>query len=272
MLREERLWKINQRIMQQKQVLCVQLASEFGLSLSTVRLDLTELEKQGYIKRVYGGAIAIGLNQAVPILNEEPYLLERLSQQKAEKEAIGKAAADLISDGETIMIDGGTTTYQVCNNLTNKKGLTIVSCALNTLWQDLIQKGNVDVFLTGGFLRAQSFSMVGDVAEKMLQNFRANKAVLGIDGIDLLHGFTARNVMEASVKKQMIASSQELIIVADHTKFGKVGLVPVAKLEQVSTIVTGCSVPKEFVSALRSHGIRVILAEPAAGIDEGLSG
>ncbi len=105
--------------------------------------------------------------------------------------------------------------------------------------------------------------MVGEVAENMLRGFRAHKAVLGIDGISLEHGLTTLNFLEASIKRRMIEASQELIIVADHSKFGKIGLIPVADVERAGTIVTDSQVPAETAAALRQRGVRLILAEPA---------
>jgi DeoR/GlpR family transcriptional regulator of sugar metabolism len=120
----------------------------------------------------------------------------------------------------------------------------------HSLWQDLAQKSNLQIFLTGGYLRPESLSLVGDFSENMLRNFRASKAILGIDAISLEKGFTALNILEASIKKSMIDSSQELIIVADHTKFGKVSPIPVAALEQASIVVTDCYAPEALVSQL----------------------
>ena len=262
MLREERLWHITQRLMRDRVVLVSQLAEEFGLTPATLRADLSELENRGLAKRSHGGAVLAETAPAPEVVSmEEHKFVDRFDVQRAEKEAIGRAAAALVSDGETIMMDGGTTTYEVAKNLGDKRNLTIISCVLNDLWQELATRSNLQIFLTGGFLRAESLSLVGEVAETVLRGFRASKAILGIDGISREHGFTALNFLEASVKKRMIEASQELIIVADHTKFGKVALIPVAQVERECTIVTDARAPVGRINALRECGVRVIVAE-----------
>jgi DeoR/GlpR family transcriptional regulator of sugar metabolism len=263
MLREERLWRISQKLMQERVVVTSQLAEEFGLTPATMRTDLAELERRGLARRTHGGAV---LTQSVPSPKipalEEAKLTNRFAVQHLEKAAIGRAAAGLIKDGETIMIDGGTTTYEVVRNLGDKRNLTVITSVLNDLWSELVSKGDMQIFLTGGFLRPESLSLVGEAAETMLHGFRASKAILGIDGISVEHGFTALNFMEASVKKRMIEASQELIIVADSTKLGKVCLVPVAQVSSDCTLVTDWHAPSSYVNALRGHGLRVIQAEP----------
>jgi DeoR/GlpR family transcriptional regulator of sugar metabolism len=264
MLREERLWRITQRLTREREVSSSQLASEFGLTAASVRMDLAELERRGIARRVYGGAVLAGADAAYGVLAlNEAHISERLVLQRAEKEAIGRAAAALIQDGETIMIDGGTTTYEVIRHLADRRDLTVVSCAVNDLWQDLAARSDLEVFLTGGFLRAKSRSLVGEVAENMLRGFRANKAILGIDGISPEHGLTTLNFLEASIKRRMMEASQELIVVADHTKFGRIGLIPVADVERASTMVTDSGVPSEIAAALRQRGVRLLVAEPA---------
>lgn len=269
MLREERLWHITERLTRERKVLSSELAAEFALTPASVRLDLAELERRGVARRVYGGAVLATTDSDHEALAlREAHISERLDQQKAEKEAIGRAAAALIRDGETVMVDGGTTTYEVCRHLADKRDLTIVSCAVNDLWQELATKPDLQIFLTGGFLRAKSLSMVGEAAETALRGVRANKAILGIDGISPEHGLTTLNFLEASIKKRMIEGSQELIIVADHTKFGRVCLIPVAPARG-TIIVTDGGVDRSCVAQLREQGVRIIIAEPESGHENG---
>ena len=264
-LREERLRKIVERLVQKRSVLCNELADEFSLNVATIRLDLSELELRGLARRVYGGAILPEEQQIKEGLAvSEPQLSERFASLQPEKEAIGRAAANLIADGDTIMIDGGTTTFQVCRNLSSKRNLTIISNVLNNLWQELASRSDLQIFSTGGYLRAESLSYVGDVAESMLHGFRASKAIIGIDGISLEHGFTTLNFMEAAVKKRMIEMSEELIIVADHTKFSKIGLIPVAPIERANRIVTDNGVPSELVARLEKRGVQLLITDTAA--------
>jgi len=262
MLREERLWKISQKLMEDQKVISRQLADTFRLNLATIRLDLEELERRGVAKRVYGGAVlaATSTNGSGLTVSESPFV-ERLNLQRAEKEAIGCAAADLICDGETIMMDGGSTTYQVCRNLNRFSNLTIISCAVHSLWGELLANTGLQVFLTGGFLRPESLSLVGEFSAEMLRSFRASKTIIGIDGVSMENGFTALNFLEADIKKKMIAASEQLVIVTDHTKFGRVGPIPVAPLTQATHVVTDAGVSAEYVEQLERAGVRVIVAD-----------
>jgi len=259
MLREERLLRISERLVREGRVLCNELANEFCLTPASIRLDLRELERRGLATRVYGGAVLATASQNL----QEQRIAERVDLQRAAKEAIGKAAAALVADNETIMIDGGTTTLQVCRHLADKRNLTVISCALHSLWQDLVSKPGLQIFITGGYLRPESLSLVGEAAETMLGSFRANKAILGIDGISLESGLTTFNFLEAGVKKRMIENSRELVIVADHTKFGRVCPLPVAPVERASVIVTDAGVPQDWVKALEQRGVTIVVAEAA---------
>jgi DeoR/GlpR family transcriptional regulator of sugar metabolism len=267
MLREERLVQITERLMRERQVSSRELAASFGMTAASVRLDLAELERRGIAHRVYGGAILAKSEAPYARLTlREATINERLDLQRAEKEAIGRLAATLIHDGETIMIDGGTTTHEVVRHLAARHNLTLVTCALNPLWQELAARSDLEIFLTGGFLRAKSGSLVGEVAENMLRGFRASKAILGIDGISLEHGLTTLNFLEAAIKRRMIEASQELLIVADHTKFGKIGLIPVGDLTQATTIVTDSGVRPELLEQLRARNVHVLMAKPAVQV------
>jgi len=265
MLREERLWLIAQKLMEDQKVIGRQLADAFGLNLATIRLDLEELERRGVARRVYGGAVlaASSPNGSGLTVVESPFT-ERLNLQRAEKEAIGCAAAELIHDGETIMMDGGSTTYQVCRNLSQFSKLTVISCAVHSLWAELLANTGLQVFLTGGFLRPESLSLVGEFSTEMLRSFRASKTIIGIDGVSMDNGFTALNFLEADIKKKMIAASEQLVIVTDHTKFGKVGPIPVASLEQATYVVTDAGVSADYVERLERAGIQVIVADASA--------
>jgi DeoR/GlpR family transcriptional regulator of sugar metabolism len=273
MLREERLWRITQQVMKERKVYCDQLANEFGLTLASIRLDLAELEKRGVAKRVYGGAVLTEVEtpptkeSRTPLYLIESGFAERFEVQRAEKEAIGYAAAGLINDGETIMIDGGTTTYHVCRNLVEKHNVSVISNSFYNVLQDLVSRNtSLQVFVTGGFLRAESLSLVGDVAENMLHSFRAVKTILGIDGISLENGFTTLNFLEAGVKKRMVDASQELIFVADHTKFGKICPIPVAPITRASKLVTDPGTSPEMIARLEALGVTVIVTADLPGL------
>lgn len=260
MLREERIWKVIQELNKNGKVLVDELAHQFGVSPATIRLDLNEIENRGIAKKVYGGAIP-KIPRSQDILFKEEFFTERLNTNFNEKEAIGKLAIDLIDDGETIMIDGGTTTYQLCKHLHLKNNLSVITCTFFNLWPELVAKSNMQLFLIGGFLRKESLSLIGEIREDMIRNFRASKYFMGIDGISLEHGLTTLNFQEASLKKSFLESSQELIVIADHTKFDKVCPIPVADLERVSKIVTDSGISNVFKSSLEKMNIELLIAD-----------
>jgi len=221
MLREERIWRISQDLVDHGKVLVDELAKKYLVSPATIRLDLNEMATRGIAKKVYGGAISLLHENQNIIVNEELFF-ERLQIDYREKVAIGKLASTLVKNDETIMIDGGTTTYQLCKNLLSKSNLSVISCAFFNLWPELVAKSNMQLFLIGGFLRKESLSLVGEVCEDMIKNFRAGKYFMGIDGVSLEHGLTALNYQEAVLKRNLIGSSQELILLTDHTKLNRI--------------------------------------------------
>jgi DeoR/GlpR family transcriptional regulator of sugar metabolism len=264
MFREERIQKILKEILDKKSVVSNELADEFQISLSTLYKDLNILEKRGYIRRAYGGAYLIKDNVFDSTVIEE--LPPDRRNYKVEKEAIGKATSNLISDGDTIAIDGGTTNLFVFKNSKYKKNLTIItnsSMILSELTSDL----DVNIVFSGGILRKESLSFVGETAEYTIGSFRANKAIIGIEGVSLEHGLTSFNFHEATIKKKMIAISKELIVVADSSKIGKFSLIPIAPLEKMSYLVTDENAPNEILREISKRGVEVIVAPLKNQID-----
>jgi len=260
MFKEERFQEIVEELIAQDSVKVTDLANKFNVSISTIRTDLTTLEQKGFLRRTHGGAILANKVTFQKPQLIEPTLGERSAINMAEKAAIGKAAANLVSEGDTIMIDGGTTTPFVYRNLLNLNNLTIVSSSA-ALISELSTLKKANIYILGGFLRRETASFVGEITEIAIGCIRANMAILGIDGISLEEGLTTINFLEGGVKKQMIAASQKLIIVADYSKIGKVCLVPVAPIEKVSVIVTDENAPSHIIDAIKEKGIEAIIAK-----------
>ena len=183
----------------------------------------------------------------------------RMETHPAEKDAIGRATADLISDGDTIMIDGGSTTQYVARRLLAKRRLTFVTNA-TSLVPALLAISDAEVHLTGGLLNREFETLLGEVCVETLRHFRATKAVLGIDGVSLQSGFTATHASVAAAKRKMAAASETVIVVCDHTKFEQVCLMPIASIEDVDYLVTDSGAPPEMVEAIRARGTEVIVA------------
>ena len=258
LFREERLQLILESLLADGKVFVADLAERFELSRSAIRNDLAELQSRGLLVRTYGGAVLpeqvdthLVVRKSALQLRTEAYL--------AEKEAIGQATADLISDGDTIMIDGGSTTHQVVRHLQDKRGLTFVTNATSLL-PDILAIPDANICLTGGLLHRKFETLLGESSVEVLERFRATKAILGIDGVSLHSGFTATNNAVAIAKQKMAASSEQVIIVCDHTKFDQVCLIPIAPIDGIDYLITDSAAPADVVETIRSRGPTVILA------------
>jgi DeoR/GlpR family transcriptional regulator of sugar metabolism len=257
--REERLKSIAERVMAGQAVYVNDLADEFGVSSSSIRIDLNELQEQGILKRTHGGAIlADGLDGRL-IAAKLPFET-RQQQLQAEKEAIGRAAATLIDDGDAILIDGGSTTFYVARHLGEKRGLTVITNAISLL-PDLMAIPDAQVYVTGGLLDRGLVTLLGEIALDTICRFRAVKAILGMDGISADTGLTVIDPAVAATKRKMMAASRQLIVVSDHTKLDRVSLYTLAPLAAMHTLVTDAGAALETVEAIRACGPRVAIAE-----------
>ncbi len=260
--REERLSQIHQLIQTNTSMTVAELAELFDISESTVRLDLAELEKKDLITRTHGGAISkqngIGSSyvQSVSIQKRVNYL-------KEEKDAIGRKAASLINDGDTILIDGGSTTPYVIKHLGAKKNLTIITNSL-LLIQDLINNPNINLFILGGLAFSKHGVTVGDLTNNSLSYFYPNKTIIGIDGFSVERGIMAADAAVpavAAVKAEMVRTSNQLIIVSDHTKYNKICPMPIAPIEAVDILVTDSKLPQKARQAISAKGPKVLIAD-----------
>lgn len=261
LFREERLRLILERLMADKKVFVAELAQRFGLSASSIRNDLSELQSRGLLLRTYGGGV-LPEHANTHLIVRKSGLQLRTEVQRAEKDAIGRAAADLVSDGDTIMIDGGSTTQYVVRHLLGQHALTVVTNATSLL-PNLLAIADAEIYLTGGVLHREFETLLGESCIETLSRFRATKAILGIDGISLQSGFTATNASVAAAKRKMVAASETVIIVCDSTKFGQVCLQPIARIEEVDYLVTDSGAPRHLIDAIQERGTTVIVA--AAG-------
>lgn len=265
LFREERLQLITALVSTRQKVYVDELAEEFNVSPSSIRLDLAELESRELLKRTHGGAIATTKFQGRMVTQKSSLELRQVTQQ-VEKLAIGRAAADLIEDGDTLMIDGGSTTFHVARHLIDKRGLTIITNAVSLL-SHLAAIPDSRIFVVGGLLEPRFEILVGDITVSALEQFRTAKAILGIDGISIDVGLSVTDSAVAASKLKMMQLSDRVIIVADHTKFDQVCLIPIAPLEKIDYLVTDSRVPINVVEAIRASGPTVILA-PIDNVNE----
>lgn len=235
------------------------LAEALGVSVVTVRSDLAVLERQHMLRRVRGGAVAVR-----PARFERPPDMPRLDFS-AEKSRIGAAAAALVRDGETIILDSGSTTLAMACALPETLNDVVVLTNSLDIGLTLQSHPGVDVIVTGGRLRKSQGrdiwrTLVPPLATLLLQEINADAAFLCCTGVDVQSGFTNGNWEEAELKKAMIAASRKVVFVADHDKIGHVGSARIAAFSQVAALITDDGVGASEVAALEAAGLSVITA------------
>jgi len=228
------------------------LSRMYKVSDVTIRNDLNQLEQKALLVRTRGGAIK---NQHV---STDIKLSEKATRQFAEKQRIGKKAASLIKNGETIILDSGTTTLEIAKNLFGFKNLTVITNALNISIL-LADAPNLKVIVPGGFLRENSLSLVGPSAEENLRNYYCDKAFLGVDGIGVQYGISTPNHEEAHLNRVMIEVSKQAIVVTDSSKFSKRSFAFIASIDKIHTIITDKNIPQEAMDLLNSAGVELII-------------
>jgi DeoR/GlpR family transcriptional regulator of sugar metabolism len=250
-LNTERLQQIERIIKERQHVRVIELSEHFGVSEPTIRRDLQKLEAMGRIQRAHGGASVV--EQAAP----EPPIVQRIAEYNEEKRRIGEAAAQLIKDGETIFLGSGTTTLEVAKYLEGKKDLTVITNAINVA-HFLAGNPQINVIITGGVLRHSELSMIGYIVEQTLKELRADKAIVSMRAVSVDEGLTNDNLLETMTDREIIRFAHEVILVADHTKFGKVATGVVAPITAVHKVVTDNQTPPETIKRLRDIGIAVL--------------
>jgi DeoR family fructose operon transcriptional repressor len=241
-----------------------ELRSLLRVSDATVRRDLEALEARGLVERTHGGAI---LTRRLP---QEPVYAQSASLHPSEKQAIGRAAAALVIDGDTIFLNSGTTTTEVMRHLARREDLTHLTLVTTNVTATLeARHPGFDVLLLGGLFRPQSNAVVGSFARRALNQIYASKCFIGVDGISLRAGCTTPISAEAEVARLMVERTRgQVIVVADHSKWGVVSNFEIAPLKRVSVLVTDSGLPRRARADLRARSLRVLVA----AIEEGPNG
>jgi len=250
----ERRKGILDQINEAGQVFVHELSKEFDVSEVTIRNDLDQLEKKNMLIRARGGAIKIEYSVGIDYL-----LSEKDKMHFEEKTRIGKAAAQLINENETVIFDSGTTTMEISKNLAHIKNITVICNALNIITQ-LHQFDNINLIIPGGYLRKNSLSLVGPLAEKNLQNLYVDKVFIGVDGFDTKHGIYTPNIEEAYFNEIMIKISKYAIVVCDSSKFSRRSLAFICSIDRIHCVITDKGIPEEDKKRLEDAGIKVIIA------------
>lgn len=240
-------------IEQRQRVSVPEIIGRFAVSPATARRDLEALAAEGKVRRVHGGAIAV--RRAPP----EPPVLQRALEQADEKKRIAAVAAALVADGETIFLSSGTTVMEVAHHLRERRNLTVFTNSLLVV-NELAGAAGVEVILLGGVMRASESSLVGALTLHSLTELRALKLIFGIRAIDLEQGLTNNSLEESLLDREILRLGNEVIIVADHTKLGRVSTVFVAPLDVIDVLVTDALAPPEIVQSLRDQGLDVRIA------------
>jgi DeoR family transcriptional regulator of aga operon len=249
----ERQDRIVDILLEQGRISIHKVCDLFTISEATARRDLETLAAKGRVRRVHGGAINI--QQKAP---PEMPILQREAEQQDEKKRIGLAAAALVADGETVFLGSGSTVLEVARNLRQCQDLTVITNSLPVM-NVLADVHGVSLIALGGLLRHSELSFIGHITEQALAEVRADKVFMGTRAIDVEQGLSNHYLPETLTDRAIIKAGREIIVIADHTKFGRVAAAHLAPIEAVHTIVTDQVIPAEVRKSLEEHDIRVIV-------------
>jgi DeoR family transcriptional regulator of aga operon len=252
MLSEERRRAILQVIQEDGRVVVRDIARRFHISVITIRKDLEFLHQQGQLERTHGGALPVKTGALMDSSIQEK---ERLHRQ--EKTRIAAAATRMIRKGQVIILDSGTTTTAIARSCRHVKNLTVITNAINIGAE--LADSPVEVILTGGTLRKNSFSLVGPLAEESLRKLSADLLFLAVDGFDVRYGLTTPNLLEARVNRAMAESARRTVVVCDSSKFGRRSLSLILPTSAVHETITDKNISKRDLTMIREAKVEVTL-------------
>ncbi len=237
--------EILQLVNDRKRVQVTELVDVIGVSGVTIRQDLNFLEKEGYLKRVHGAAMAL---QSDDIDN-------RLEVRFDIKQALANKAADLVAPNETVLIEGGSANALLARTLAERGDVTIITPSAYIA--HLIRNTSANIILLGGVYQHQGESLVGPLTKLCIENIHFSTAFLGIDGFQPDTGFTSRDMMRAEIASTILAKNRRNIVLTDSSKFGQIFPSTIGRVEQISIVLTDRSAPKADIEFLKSSGITV---------------
>lgn len=250
---EERRQTILAQLSKEGKVQVHDLAGIFNVSTETIRRDLDRLEREGKLRKVYGGAVQTRSEWI------EPTFMKRSQMHHAEKQSIGRLAASLVREGETILLDNGTTTLEIMRELKHRADVTVITNSVPVLTCAL-EEFQGRIIFAGGEVSKLCQASTDAITHQLLDQFKVNKAFISAGGISMVDGITEYNLEEAQLSRKMMQRTEEAILVADHSKFGVTTFAQIAPLEQISMIVTdpGCS--QEWIDALNKLDVEVLIS------------
>ncbi|HUO60656.1 MAG TPA: DeoR/GlpR family DNA-binding transcription regulator [Candidatus Acidoferrales bacterium] len=248
LLNEERLRAIADVVKNNGRALVRDLAVHFGTAEITIRRDLDVLCKRGVLKRIHGGALRVESDFNVS---------EREMRNASEKHAIAEAAAAMVKEGQSIVLGAGSTTTAIARELRERTNLTVITNGIR-IAQELVNS-DLDVIVTGGTMRKNSYSLVGPLAEQVISHLKADIFFMGVDGIDTHVGLFMQNLLGAQLARVMAQMATRTVVVCDSSKFGKKSLTTIIPIHDVHAVITDRKVPRHEVEALRTAGVEVKL-------------
>ncbi|MFD2467519.1 DeoR/GlpR family DNA-binding transcription regulator [Amycolatopsis silviterrae] len=258
---QQRLNALLELVSERGNVTISEIGSALDVSPATARRDLTILVDQRLITRTHGGAAALGTGYELP-------LQYKIARQAEAKTAIAARAADLVQPGETVGINGGTTTTEVARALGKSErfiradgeaGLTVVTNALNIAYE-LSVRAHVKIVVTGGVARRQSYELVGSLVSDALSAFALDTVILGVDGLSAQYGATTLHEGEADVSRHFSQVARRVIVVADGTKLTKATFARICRLDAIDALVTDADVPASFAADLAAASVELVVA------------
>jgi DeoR family transcriptional regulator of aga operon len=257
--RYERLNAILELVAERGQIDVETLAGELEVSTATIRRDLDHLAQQQFLTRTRGGAVAHSVAYDLP-------LRYKTARQATEKQRIGKAAADLVSAGMVIGINGGTTATEVARAIATRTDLrashgnhaiTIVTNAVN-IASELTVRPHVKIVVTGGVARPQSYELAGPLATHILEGVSLDMAFLGVDAVDATYGASTHHEGEAMINQLMAERAGQVVVVADSSKVGARAFARIRRAQEIDLLITDCGAPEEELRRFEEIGVKVV--------------
>ncbi len=257
MVTNERQQQILETLLLQQAATVAELSETFDVSAVTIRSDLNHLAELGHVVRIHGGArLADGRTR------QEFTFGTRQRLNAEQKQRIGELAATLVQPLEPILLDASTTAVAVGHALKHSPEVKDITVVTTGVWTalELLDSPHINVVLAGGYVRNVTGSVTGSITRQVLESFNFNKVFLGTWGLTLVEGATDTHLAEVELKRNIVERAQNIVVVVDGSKFGRVGLASFAPIEQITHVVTDDSAPAETVDGLRQRGVEVLVA------------
>lgn len=258
MIAAQRRYKIKEMLMRDFGVKVGDLVQLFQVSEETIRRDLSQLEREGFVKKNYGGAVLV--EDVSSVASFPPPVQQRRFELFEEKDAIGRAAASLVRDDQVVILDSGSTTWCVARHLRDKRNLTVVTNGLQVA-EELSQNQDSSIVVIGGKLNTNTMSLVCTQPKTEILRYSSDIVFLGTTGISPRKGFTSSDMYEAEMKQAIVDVGKKRVIVADHTKLTKQGLISFASFDDIDMLVTSSLAKPEDIREIEKSGVEVLVCD-----------